>query len=89
MLRLISGSGSRKVGTPGTAWLWTERTVKIASTAPAAPMRWPVSDFVALIGISGVRSPKTAQKASASRRAPSGVEVPCGLIMSIHSGFTS
>ena len=35
-----------------------------------------VIGFVALIGISGVRSPKTAQNASASRRSPSGVDVP-------------
>ena len=58
------------------------------STAPAAPIRWPVIDFVPLMAISGVRSPKTAQKACASRRSPSGVDVPWGLIRSISSRGT-
>lgn len=57
--------------------------MKIASTAPAAPIRWPVSDLVAEIGICAARAPSALWKASASRASPTGVLVPCGLIMSI------
>ena len=39
-------------------------------TAPAAPIRWPVNDFVALMLISGVRSPKTAQNYADDRKGP-------------------
>ena len=63
-------------------------TVANASNAPAAPIMWPVIDFVALIAISGVCSPNTSQIASASRLSPSGVDVPCGLIRSISSAGT-
>ena len=49
---------------------------------------WPVIDFVALIAMSGVWSPKTVQIASASRLSPSGVDVPCGLIRSTSSAGT-
>ena len=72
----------------GTVCSATDRTVANASNAPAAPIMWPVIDFVALIEMRGVWSPKTAQIASASRLSPSGVDVPCGLIRSTSSAGT-
>ena len=65
-------------------------TVANASKAPAAPIMWPVIDFVALIASdrAGARSPKTVQIASVSRLSPSGVDVPCGLIRSTSSAGT-
>src|SRR4051795_8288053 len=70
----------------------TDITVANASKAPAAPIMWPVIDFVPLIASEwrapAARSPKTVQIASASRWSPSGVEVPCGLIRSTSSAGT-
>ena len=67
-------------------------TVANASNAPAAPIMWPVIDFVPLIGgvlpVARCASPNTVQMASASRLSPSGVEVPCGLIKSTSSAGT-
>ena len=67
-------------------------TVANASNAPAAPIMWPVIDFVALIASERAapaeRGPKTVQIASASRLSPSGVDVPCGLIRSTSSAGT-
>ena len=67
-------------------------TVANASKAPAAPIRWPVIDFVALTTSErrsrAARDPKTVQMASASRLSPSGVDVPCGLMRSTSSAGT-
>jgi hypothetical protein len=54
-------------------------TEKIASTPPAAPSKWPVADFVALIAAEAFL-PKTALIAASSPRSPTGVEVECALI---------
>src|SRR4029078_118833 len=63
-----------------------------ASRPPAAPIMWPVIDFVPLIASEcrsrAERSPNTVQIASASRLSPSGVDVPWGLIMSTSSAGT-
>ena len=53
--------------------------VAIASTAPAAPSRWPIADLVELTGMSAARSPSAAFSATVSERSLSGVEVPCAL----------
>ena len=37
----------------GTIPFWRDNIIEIASTAPAAPNRWPVIDFVELIFILG------------------------------------
>jgi hypothetical protein len=76
----------------GTHCSATDMIVANASKAPAAPIRWPVIDFVPEIASDRAsrddRSPKTVQIASASRLSPSGVEVPCGLIRSTSSAGT-
>jgi hypothetical protein len=78
----------------GVTHCWsTDMTVANASNAPAAPIMWPVIDFVPLIAsfraAPDARSPKTAQIASVSRLSPRGVEVPCGLMRSTSSAGMS
>ena len=51
--------------------------VATASTAPAAPSRWPIADLVDEIGIRCASSPSATLSASVSLRSLSGVEVPC------------
>ena len=55
------------------------RIVTTASTAPAAPNRWPIADFVDDTGMADARSPKKAFSAIVSARSLSGVEVPWAL----------
>jgi len=56
-------------------------SVAIASTAPAAPRRWPIADLVELTGICAARSsPNAALIALVSERSLSGVEVPWALM---------
>ena len=77
---------------PGAHCSAIDITVAKASKAPAAPIRWPVIDLVALIARDWPsrveRGPKTAWIASASRLSPSGVEVPWGLMRSTSSAGT-
>src|ERR1044072_7034313 len=39
-------SGSSRFSVAGAIWSRSARAVKIASTPPAAPSRWPIADFV-------------------------------------------
>ena len=55
----------------------------IASIAPAAPMRWPVTPLVAVTG--GLGSPNTLRIASDSAESLSSVDVPCALMCPIAS----
>ncbi len=57
-------------------WL-AESTAETASTAPAAPMRWPVTPLPEVTG--SAPSPNTLASAAASAASLSGVEVPCAL----------
>ena len=66
----------------GTILLLIESIQEIASTAPAAPSKCPVMDFVELIFIEYKWSLKTCPKAFASALSPSGVDVPCMLTTS-------
>jgi hypothetical protein len=50
--------------------------LKIASTPPAAPSRWPVIDLVELIGTVAARAPSAALTARVSAASLSWVEVP-------------
>ena len=54
--------------------------VRTASTAPAAPSRWPIADLVEDIETFFIFSPNRRLTASASPTSPAGVEVPCALI---------
>ena len=51
------------------------RTQSSASTAPAAPSRWPVMLFVDETGSASAAAPNTARIARASLRSPAGVLV--------------
>ena len=55
------------------------RTVATASTAPAAPSRWPMTDFVLETGTRAACSPSAACSATVSERSLSGVDVPWAL----------
>ena len=56
------------------------RQAKEASTAPAAPRRWPVMDLVELIATLYACLPKTDLMAKVSMASFRGVEVPWALI---------
>ncbi len=51
-----------------------------ASIAPAAPMAWPVIDFVLLTASRSACSPNTSRMAMVSYRSLSGVLVPWALM---------
>ena len=59
---------------------------------PRTSRRWGLVAVILVLGLLmatfGVRSPKTDHSAWASRRSPSGVEVPCGLTRSTSSAGT-
>ncbi len=57
-----------------------DRMVAIASTAPAAPNRWPIIDLVLLIGMRAACWPKTVLMACVSERSFSWVDVPWALM---------
>jgi len=56
------------------------RTVMTASTAPAAPSRWPCIDLVDDIGMVLAAGPKAAFTARVSAASFICVEVPCALM---------
>lgn len=72
----------RVVQVDGRRATWSRRasTLKIASTAPAAPNRWPVIDLVELIDSAWACSPNTLFTAAISAMSPAGVEVPWALM---------
>src|SRR5579875_2984519 len=70
----ISGSCLSRLIVGGTTPSRMARIAAIASTAPAAPSRWPVIDFVE---VTTDRAPSTARIARASATSPAGVEVAC------------
>ena len=51
----------------------------MASTAPADPKQWPVTDFVDETARRYAWSPNTCLSARVSARSPRGVDVPCAL----------
>ncbi|MNL76622.1 hypothetical protein D3C87_2026180 [compost metagenome] len=55
---------------------FTARIVAIASTAPAAPNKCPVIDFVELIFNLYASSPNKSTMALLSEMSPNGVDVP-------------
>ena len=52
------------------------RMLAMDSTAPAAPSKWPVMDFVELMFNSYACCPNTSLIAFASEISPTGVDVP-------------
>uniref|UniRef100_A0A0A9GEU2 Uncharacterized protein n=1 Tax=Arundo donax TaxID=35708 RepID=A0A0A9GEU2_ARUDO len=74
-----SGSGCSRLSVAGAIPWWIANTLKIASTDPAAPRRWPIAPFVE----ENARppdvawSPKTDLIAFTSTASPRGVDVAC------------
>ncbi|SIK42142.1 Uncharacterised protein [Mycobacteroides abscessus subsp. abscessus] len=63
-------------------------TVKIASTAPAPPRRWPVIDFVPLTRVSSMWSPRSSAIATDSGMSPTGVDVAWALTCLMSAGVS-
>ena len=63
--------------------------VAIASTAPAAPSRWPNVDFGAVTTTPSAALPKTSRIAFASATSPAGVDVACALMCVTSDGARS
>src|SRR5262249_57142933 len=84
----LCGTKSRGVSTDGLSRLMVggatlsrmASTEKIASTAPAAPSRWPIDDLVEDMEMRPPALPTTRSTAFTSISSPSGVEVPCALM---------
>src|SRR4051812_28999034 len=86
--RALCGTRSIAVFTDGLSRLMVggamlsriARMQKIASTAPAAPSRWPVEDLVEDIETLDAALPSRRWAAPNSISSPNGVEVPCALM---------
>src|SRR5580765_3475025 len=74
------GSGWRKVVVGGNHCSRKAIKQTTASTAPAAPSRWPILAFVELIESLGAASPAQRLIAWASALSFRGVPVPCALM---------
>src|SRR3546814_568239 len=74
------GEGLSRLRVGGTTLSRIARIEKIASTAPAAPSRWPIADLVDDIDTFFTASPNNRRTAPTSISSPSGVEVPCALM---------
>ena len=64
----------------GAIWSRMASTVKAASTAPAAPSRWPIADLVEDMATLPAAWPSRRSTAPSSISSPSGVEVPWALM---------
>ena len=65
----------------GSSFESRDMTVKTASTAPAAPRRWPTEPFVdETHGLWEEARPKREEMACCSILSPSGVDVACALM---------
>src|SRR5437667_12851808 len=76
----VSTDGLSKLMVGGATRSRMASTEKIASTAPAAPNRWPIDDLVDDIAIRPAALPTTRCTAASSISSPSGVEVPWALM---------
>src|SRR4051795_6710012 len=83
-----SSSGSSRLRVAGTSRLASDNTVTTASSAPAAPSRWPVHDFVAVTHTCDAESPNAVRRADASATSPSGVDVACALTCAMSDGLS-
>src|SRR5690606_14887720 len=76
----VSTEGLSRLMVGGATLSRMASSEKIASTAPAAPRRWPTADLVELITTLGAASPRRRVTAPSSISSPSGVEVPWALM---------
>src|SRR6266446_5204221 len=73
----MAGSSSSRCAVGGNIPVSKDRIVATASNAPAAPIVWPIRDFVELTNTPP--TPKTCSSATASARSFCTVPVPWGL----------
>src|SRR4051812_9475601 len=76
----VSTDGLSRLMVGGTQRSRMASTEKIASTAPAAPNRWPIEDLVDDMEMRPPALPTTRSTALTSISSPSGVEVPWALM---------
>src|SRR5215472_17286080 len=76
----VATEGLSRLSVGGARLSRMARAEKIASTAPAAPSRWPIADFVEDIETLPAALPNSLSTAASSISSPIGVEVPCALI---------
>ena len=79
LIGCMVGSGSRKLIVGGAMPSFNALTVTMASTAPAAPMRWPWMGLVEDTASLSIPAPKTSDSASASATSLAMVAVPWAL----------
>src|SRR4029079_18376766 len=76
----VSTDGLSRLRVGGPMLSRIARIEKIASTAPAAPSRWPIDDLVDDIDMRLAALPTRRCTAPSSISSPSAVEVPCALM---------
>src|SRR4029079_3677283 len=79
----VSTDGLSRLIVGGTTRSRIARIENIASTAPAAPSKWPIHDLVEDIEIWPADLPTSFCTAPSSISSPNGVEVPWALMYSI------
>src|SRR5271163_1558914 len=72
-------AGLSRLSVGGATWSRIARMEKIASTAPAAPRRWPIEDLVEDIVVLAAELPSSRSTACNSISSPTGVDVPWAL----------
>src|SRR6185437_6462410 len=72
----VSTDGLSRLMVGGAIWSRSASTLNAASTAPAAPSRWPIDDLVDDMVTLPAAWPKSRSTAPNSISSPSGVEVP-------------
>src|SRR5271154_3840726 len=75
----VSAEGLSRLRVGGAIPSRIARMEKIAPTAPAAPRRWPIADFVDDIVVVAAAFPSSRSTARSSISSPTGGEVPCAL----------
>src|SRR5271163_1755262 len=75
----VSTAGLSRLSVGGAIWSRIARMEKIASTAPAAPRRWPIEDFVEDMVVLAAELPSSRSTACNSISSPTVVDVPCAL----------
>src|SRR5215469_1375972 len=76
----VSTEGWSRLMVGGATWSRSASTQNAASTAPAAPKRWPIDDLVDDIAVLPEAWPSSRSTAPSSISSPSGVEVPWALM---------
>src|SRR5262249_48305236 len=76
----VATDGLSRLRVGGARLSLIDSAEKIASTAPAAPSRWPIADLVEDIETLPAALPNSLSTAASSISSPIGVEVPWALM---------